>query len=234
MAFGDLNNDNKDDVCVRGPSGLMCALSTGTSFGSVTNWSTAFSDANGWGASASLYTTIRLFDMDNDGKDDVCARGTSGMKCAMSTGSAFGSLTLWQSAASAFSDANGYNSAEYYATIQYGDVNGDGLIDICVRAASGMKCAVSSGSSFATPSLWSSTYSDAGGWNTPSAYSTIKLSDLDADGQWDICGRATGGLKCAVSTGTAFGSTSTWSSDFSDANGWNGVAYYSSLAFAEP
>lgn len=232
LQFADLNGDGKADVCSRGGSGMKCALSTGTGFGSVTTWSSDFSDANGWGANASLYSTIKLVDVNGDAKADICGRGTSGMKCALSTGTSFGSLSVWQSAGTAFSDANGYNSVEYYSTLQFADLNADGLADVCMRAGSGMKCAISTGSTFGAASTWASTYSDAGGWNTAPYYSTIKIGDLNRDGKADICGRGGSGLKCGLSSGTSFGSVTLWSSSFSDANSWNSALYYPSIGFA--
>lgn len=212
---------------------MKCGLSNGTGFNAVTVWSSDFSDANGWNV-ASSYETIKLVDVNNDGMDDICGRGSSGMKCALSTGSAFGSLAVWQPAATAFSDANGYNTSSIYPTIKYGDLNADGFPDVCVRASSGVKCALSSGSGFGAASIWSSTYSDAGGWNSQGYYSTIQLSDLNNDGRADVCGRGGSGLKCALSSGSAFGTVTTWSSFFSDANSWNQPTYYQSLAFSDP
>lgn len=232
IQLADLNNDGKADVCGRGNSGMKCALSTGTSFGAVSVWSSAFSDSNGWNANASLYSTIRLVDVNGDAMADICGRGTSGVKCALSTGAAFGSLTVWQPSSTAFSDANGYASVEYYSTIQFADLNADGMADLCGRGASGMKCALSSGSTFGAASLWASTFSDTGGWSTTPYYSTIRLGDLNRDGQADICGRGGSGMKCGLSTGSSFGAVSLWSSAFSDANGWSGAVYYPSIAFA--
>lgn len=232
IQLADINGDGMADVCGRGGSGMKCALSTGTSFGSITTWSADFSDANGWGLGPQLYSTIRLVDVNGDALADVCGRGGSGMKCALSSGSAFGSLAVWQPAATAFSDANGYASVEYYSTIQFGDLNADGMADVCSRAGSGMKCALSTGSTFGAASTWASTFSDAGGWNNVAYYSTIKLADLNRDGRADICGRGGSGMKCGLSTGSAFGSVSVWSSSFSDANGWSGATNYPTIGFA--
>jgi hypothetical protein len=48
ISYPDLNGDGQADVCARGTDGIDCALSDGTSFGTVTTLSTTFSNANGW------------------------------------------------------------------------------------------------------------------------------------------------------------------------------------------
>jgi hypothetical protein len=71
------------------------------------------------------YSTIRFPDLNGDGLADVCGRGIAGIDCALSTGTGFGLVATWQAS---FSDANGWNSGpQYYSTIQFPDLNGDGV-----------------------------------------------------------------------------------------------------------
>jgi hypothetical protein len=81
IVFADTNNDHKADVCGRGPLGVMCARSSGTEFGPVTNDGPAFSDANGWNRTPAYYRTIRFPDLNGDGIVAVCGRGTEGIWC---------------------------------------------------------------------------------------------------------------------------------------------------------
>src|SRR5262245_21667428 len=79
----------------------------------------------------------------------VCARAADGVHCALSDGvSALGASSLW---APALSDALDWTSPEYYETIAYPDVDGDGLADVCARAVSGIYCGLDTGTEFAQP-----------------------------------------------------------------------------------
>jgi hypothetical protein len=235
IAFPDLNGDGKADVCGRGAAGIWCGLSTGgqvvngnwEGFTGPTLWSGSYSDRSGWYANAS---TIRFPDLNGDGKADVCGRGSSGILCALSSGSAFGPASLWSTA---YSDAAGWNlDPDYYATIRFPDLNGDGKADVCGRGGDGIWCALSTGRGFGAQTLWSGNYSDYDGWNQAPYYSTIAFADTNGDGRADICGRGPAGALCALSSGSAFGTASTWSAAYSDANGWaTSEAYYGTVRF---
>jgi hypothetical protein len=108
------------------------------------------------------------FDLNGDGRADLCGRGSAGIYCALSTGAGFGAVTLWQAS---FSDANGWKSgSEYYSTIQFPDVNGDGRADVCGRGIAGVYCAVSYGTGFGAVTLWVANFSNAAGWNAGPEY----------------------------------------------------------------
>ncbi len=218
IQYADLNGDGKDDVCGRGAAGMRCALSNGTSFGPVTLWG-HFSDEGSWGAHDYYYETIRLVDVDGDGKADVCGRGSAGVSCAKSTGSAFGALTLFTST---FSNAGSWNDkASYWKTIQFADVDGDGKKDVCGRAAAGVICERSTGGSFANR-ISTGIFSNAAGWDAHDYYyETIRLVDVTGDGRADICGRGAAGITCAPSQGASFGAAKLWTGSFSNENGWN-------------
>jgi hypothetical protein len=104
---------------------------------------------------------------------------------------------------SAFSDANGWDQPPYYGTIKYVDLNNDGRSDVCGRGFAGIICALDDGTGNLTGlKLWSDSFGDGGGWNAPQYYETIAYPDLNADGLPDVCGRGSGGIYCALSTGT--------------------------------
>ncbi len=139
-------------------------------------------------------------------------------------------LSVWSAS---FADASGWNEAKYYSTIRLADVSNDGRADVCGRGASGIKCGVSTGSAFGTPSTWDNSFSDANGWNAVQYYSTIRFPNVSGAGGKDVCGRGTTGVFCGVSTGSAFGAASNWAAAYSDANGWNQEKYYATLEFPE-
>lgn len=225
IEYPDLNGDDRNDVCGRSAGGIQCALATGTGFDTVSMWTSNFTDAGGWLSGPQYWDTIEFPDLDGDGKQDVCGRSITGLYCALSFGTGFGAFTTW---ASNYSDANGWSSApQYWDTIEYPDLNGDGKQDVCGRNTGGLQCALSTGSGFGAVSYWTTSYADGGGWNLgPHYWDTIEFPDLNGDDLADVCGRATGGLQCALSNGTSFGPVSYWTANFSDSLDWHVGAYY--------
>jgi hypothetical protein len=184
----------RPDVCARGSSGVVCGFSNGVnSFTNPLVWSSAFSDANGWG-SAKYYRTIEFPDLNGDGLADVCGRGSAGISCGLSNGfSSFSNVQLWTTA---FSDSAGWDEEEYFATINYPDVDKDGMADVCGRGVEGMYCAFSNGSSFQQFQLYSDVPSDSNGWNQPKYYTRLQFAEIDGTGNADLCGRGSGGILC--------------------------------------
>jgi hypothetical protein len=242
--FPDLNGDKKADVCGRTETGVWCALSNGSSFGAPALWSGYFSDVNGWNSQPYYYGTIRFADVSGDGKADVCGRASDGIHCALSNGtSKFGtvSTTPWSSY---FSNANGWNIEEdYWGTIKYADVNGDGKADVCARQVNGVVCAISTGRGFSSAVLWDTAFTNAAGFTGPSYWTTISFPDVDSDGRADLCGRSAAGMYCAFSNASnsnfpvgtnSFINGRIWSDSVSDANAWgSSPAYYRTLRFVD-
>ncbi|HCF62119.1 MAG TPA: hypothetical protein DFS52_29520, partial [Myxococcales bacterium] len=83
-------------------------------------------------------------DVDGDGKADICARGASGFRCYPSTGSGFDSPWVLEE----LSDTSGWSDETNFATVRMGDVNGDGLADLCARGNARLFCWPSNGSGF--------------------------------------------------------------------------------------
>ena len=238
IRFPDVDGDGKADVCGRGTAGIQCALSSGQSFAAMTVWQADFSDAQKWGSLPAYWATIQFPDVDGDGKADVCGRGVAGIRCALSDGTAFGVSSVWQAD---FGDAAQWSgSASYYATIQFPDVNGDGKADVCGRGAGGIRCALSDGTSFGASSVWQADFGDAAGWGSSPAYwATIQFPDVDGDGKADVCGRGVAGIRCAVSDGGSFGTSTVWQPDLGGAAddggaggaSWGLEAYYATIQF---
>src|SRR5262249_31240486 len=131
----------------------------------------------------------------------------------------------------AWSDANGWDAPQYGATIRFVDVSGDGKADVCGRAADGVLCAVSQGTSFAA-AVNGPAWSDAAGWAEPEDYSTLPVADIGADGKLDLCARDSQGVLCAPSNGNGFGAPVRGPA-WSDANGWNAPQYYETIGMAD-
>jgi peptidoglycan/xylan/chitin deacetylase (PgdA/CDA1 family) len=200
-------------------------------------WTSSFSNAEGWDNDPSYYRSIRLADIDGDGDDDICGRASTGLVCAKSNGSSFGTPKLWTSR---FGNADGWGSSKYGPTIQFGDLDGDGDADVCGRGIDGLWCARSSGKqgveSFAYYGLWSDDFSDAEGFGAAASYyGSIRLADVDGNGRADACVRASWGIGCALSNGwSRFHSLTPWlESDFTNADGWLPEQYGSTIMFGD-
>jgi hypothetical protein len=207
IRFPDVNGDGAADVCGRGKLGVYCALSDGSSFDKGTLWTTGYSNAEGWGDSESYWGTIRFPDVNGDGKADVCGRNSEGMYCALSTGQAFEAVSRWTSH---YSNADDWLSEHQWGTIGFPDVNDDGKADVCGRTPVGVRCDLSTGSSFDSPPMWTDAFSERGRWwSTQSTstetdwsadtsyWGTIQFPDVTGDGRASVCGRGAAGIVCS-------------------------------------
>jgi hypothetical protein len=234
--FADINGDGRADVCGRGVSGVVCAHSTGNSFGptSVRTSGSQFSDAHGWNVSETYFGTLRLADVNGDGRPDLCGRSSGGIVCALNNGS--GSFGLAYDWTSDFSNVAGWNAPEYATSLQFGDIDGDGKADVCGRGTSSVACALSTGGSFRPSYLWTRTgrFSNLEGWNwQPSYYRSLRLADMDGDGKADLCGRSASGIECAKSSGTTFGSNNLLVTEFTNAGGWLPEVYGTTMMLGD-
>lgn len=236
IRFPDVDGDGRADVCARGGAGIYCGLSNGANaFVGLGLWASEFSNASSWHTGSSYYETLQYADLDGDGRDDVCGRGSAGVWCARSLGGGFEPATLWSDN---FRNAWGWSQPQYYRTIQLGDINGDGQADLCGRGGAGVLCALSLGGRFSGVALQVPAFSDANGWNAARYYESITLMDVDGDQDADICGRGSAGIYCAIAESNAWGSVyfaaaTRVSPAFSDASVGGNPAYWSTLQAAQ-
>ncbi len=224
IRLADVTGDRKADLIARYNDGIYVAKSKsdGLGFYAATRWTTQFSNAAGF-KPAAYSSTIQCADADGDGMADIIIRDSDGIRVARSNGAGFETSSRWLSGA--FSDGGGWNSdIGFYGTIRAADINGDGKADIAGRGANGLYVYLSTGTSFeATPThpdgLWTTLYSDAGGWKPAKYSSTIQFGDINGDGKADVIGRSATGILAALSTGTGFANAQTWATLFTDAGG---------------
>jgi peptidoglycan/xylan/chitin deacetylase (PgdA/CDA1 family) len=197
----DIDGDGLADICARGPNGILCARSTGTSFTkSQYLLTTEFTDAGGW-TDHRYAVTMQLGDIDGDGKADLVVRNIAGILIAKSTGSSF-STPLMRSYLNPsgqydFSDSEGIwqTSGSYYRTFRIADINGDRKSDLCARSPDGIVCAMSNGVHLTKYTLWDSIeFTNANGWTLENYASTLMLADVNNDRRADLIARNGAGI----------------------------------------
>jgi len=225
LRMGDLDGDGDADLCGRDGTGVRCFLSDGAGFPDEIA-GPALADEAGWD-DAKYHGTLRMADVDADGRDDLCARAAAGLHCWRSTGEGFSEPFVLAD----LSDDNGFAAMAQYGTIRMADVDADARIDVCARTAEGMRCWPSTGDGFAAP-IVGPEWSDASGWGRVQYWSTIRLVDIDGDRKADLCGRSSAGLRCHLGTGSGFGEVIEGPA-WSDESGWGDYANYSTIRFGD-
>jgi hypothetical protein len=225
IRMGDVTGDGKAELCYRASNGYFCMVAGANGYVSTIT-GPPFSDAGGW-SDPKFYSTIRMADVNGDGKSDICARGATGFYCWLSNGAGFPNTI----AGPALSDAGGWADVKYYSTIQMADVNGDGKADVCARSSTSFDCWLSNGTGFPT-SFVGVALSDASGYGNPIYYETIRMADINGDGKADVCTRNYLRYDCYISNGAGF-PTFVYGAPFSDASGFSNPMYYTTIKLAD-
>ncbi|MBZ0120401.1 MAG: VCBS repeat domain-containing M23 family metallopeptidase, partial [Sandaracinaceae bacterium] len=223
IRMADLNGDLRADVCARAASGLECWLSDGEGF-PTRALGPAWSDDAGFGERA-YWSTLRLADVDGDGRADACIRTSEDLRCHRSEGAGFGEAII----VAELSDASGWADVTNYASLRAGDLDGDGAEDLCLRANAGMRCFAWDGAAFR--SVAGPAWSDENGWAHPQYYETVRVADFDGDGLEDLCARAAAGWRCHASLGDSF-AEATILDELRNDGGWDQPQYYSTILIA--
>ncbi len=227
LRLADITGDGRDDLCARAAAGYRCYPAVDGGFGGAVELGD-MGDDDGW-ALARYYGTIRTGDIDGDGKDDVCGRGAARVYCWTSEDDGFSDALEGP----AWSDDAGWDDVSCWSTLRLVDVDGDGLADLCARGPDGFRCALSNGEGF-DPEVAGPALSDDTGWGDHSNMATIRLADLDGDGDRDLLARADAGIRWWSWEGAsaAFGDA-VEGPELSDALGWDDHRYYSTLRTAD-
>jgi hypothetical protein len=217
IRMADVDGDGRSDVCAPDGDHLAC-------FGA----GAAALDRAILGPSISTtLTNLELADIDGDGRLDVCTRDASGLSCQLASGHGFDRLVRLE----ALSDAGGYSDPIHYATLRFGDLDGDGRSDLCVRNVAGVDCYRSLGDHFDSL-IRGPRWSDAAGWDVLPRWSTIRMLDVDGDARADLCGRDADRFVCVRSNGTSFGDTLSGPA-MPDADGWDRPELYTTIRMAD-
>jgi hypothetical protein len=137
VQFADIDGDHRVDVCGRGTNGIICAINDGAQhFIRSHIWTSDFKDADGWDDHEWRYGTIRLGDIDGDGRADVCGRGANGLMCGRSLGQSFSRPALDMIISNDYTDAAGWNQ-DKYSSFAFLRLDADSHLDLCARGPTG-------------------------------------------------------------------------------------------------
>jgi hypothetical protein len=149
--------------------------------------SNVWRDVDGWGA-PQYYRTIQLGDVDGDGRMEIVGRASNGVNVLKFTPPAVPWSQFPRTVP--FLDSQNWNQPQYYETIRTGDIDGDGRAEILGRSAQGVliyKYDPSTRSFLQMPD--GPPWTDSSGWAGVEYYDTIRLADVDGDGQQELLAR---------------------------------------------
>jgi hypothetical protein len=192
----------------------------------------AWGDIGGWDQ-PQYYATIQLADIDGDGRAELIGRGPGGILV-----NHFDTATeTWvaKHAGPPLSDVAHWDQPQYYTTIKFADIDGDGQAELVARGPDGIQVWHYDSQADCWKELASSgPFSDSGDWGDAQYYTTIHLADVDGDGRAELVGRASDGLHVYRYEKNSH----RWSelppiTDLSDAGGWDQAKYYSTIHLAD-
>ena len=140
-----------------------------------------------WGSSPAYYDTCRVVNVTGTSNVEVVGRGVDGLHVWE-----LNAQGVWQQLAtlSAFSDANGWNQAKYWASIQYANLDGSasGQQEVVARGPNGVvvyKYDTTANQWDQLPSTNAVSLTDDPWGSDPSYYGTLRLGDASGDGRQD-------------------------------------------------
>ena len=212
IQYADINGDGLTDLCYRSDQGIRCYPSDGTTFTTVGAITTSIcaneSLSHGVCNDADNYSTIRFVDMNADGLADLVYRSDAGMRIWHSTGSGFNLAHSGDICANESSKYGICNDGDNYNSLQFADINGDALSDLCYRGDQGVHCHLGDGSGFSNDVVGSGIcangWRDFGDCNDEDNHTTIQFADMNADGLSDLIYRSDAGMRVWHSTGEGF------------------------------
>ncbi|MBZ0146782.1 MAG: FG-GAP-like repeat-containing protein, partial [Pseudorhodoplanes sp.] len=177
------------------------------------------------------FKTLRFVDLNRDGFMDICGRTTSEVRCFLHDGKEWSKIVTgpnWanpivtilppkptppdqpdppQQPTEQVTHVGGANwkLEANYASIQFADIDGDGLPDICARDDTGLICYRGRGTSFADQEVRGPAWTGATWASDERYFRSVALVDINGDGIADACANnpATG-LECFLGSVAGF------------------------------
>ncbi|MBV9579430.1 MAG: VCBS repeat-containing protein, partial [Chloroflexi bacterium] len=206
IRLADIDGDGKPELVGRAPDGLqLYRWIAGTKSWDQLPFGTGFwSDAEGWDT-ADQYSTIQLVNIPTGVQYEIVGRSSGGLELWVYLG--MESLLYYQDGLTLgdFKNANGYDQPQKFSTLQFADVDGDGLNELIVRDGGNGLLAFHAEDANWHPGSGSRSWrqmagpagimTDAAGWDAPECYLTIQAADVDGDGALEIVGRGSDGIQ---------------------------------------
>lgn len=193
----------------------------------------SMTDASGW-IYHLYYSTIQLADIDGDGVQELYARdssGVNGYRYDNQNGqwvSINGTLTL--------NDSSGWSFPQYYSTIHFADIDGDGRDDVFARAGNGVnfwKYDLTAQNWIAIPNVKILDLSDQNGFAVAQYYRTIQSIRTGwgfGRGKSSILVRSSGGIRVwELQSDGQWVNSSSQITAVSDANGGSDASVYETI-----
>ncbi|MDO5519327.1 MAG: FG-GAP-like repeat-containing protein [bacterium] len=221
IQYADIDGDGAAELLARDAFGIVAYKYTAEEWQELTR-GPAWNDENNWNQEQ-YYSTIQCADIDGDGIDELLARDPEGIVAYKYTEQGWIELADGP----ALSDQKGWGSPQYYSTIQYADIDGDGVDELLARDPFGIVAYKYTEQGWIElgrgPGL-----SDQDGWDQPQYYATIQCADIDGDGTDELLAKAASGLVVYHYTGQGLIQLANGPA-WSDQQGWNKPEYYSTI-----
>src|SRR4051812_28914716 len=142
------------------------------------------------------YSTIQLADIDGDGRAELIGRGPGGI--LVNHFDPASHAWVAKHPGPPLSDTAHWDQPQYYTTIQLADIDGDGQAELIGRGVEGIEVwhyhrgtdtwtKLGPSGPFSDPAHGAA---DSTPWDQPQYYTTIRLADIDGDGQAELLGRS--------------------------------------------
>lgn len=187
-------------------------------------WTTEFGYADAAGGWRVDQHPRLMADVNSDGKADIVGFGYAGAYVALSNGIGFDPATLW---VAEFGASSGWRVDRHPRLMA--DVNQDNRADIIGFGEAGTYVALSTGSGFQTPTLWTDWFGANSGWSVD-RYPRL-VADVNEDNRADIIGFGEAGTYVALSTGSGFQTPTLWVAEFGYSTGWRVESHPRVLAY---